>query len=85
VPQLRVEYLYEFEDDVPEATASFALDAQAAQYLFSGDEPDSGVVNAGVGATFILPGGWIWFLNYDYLANGDLDRQRATIGLRAEF
>jgi uncharacterized protein YhjY with autotransporter beta-barrel domain len=85
VPQLRVEYLYEFEDEPPDATASYALDAQGAEFLYAGDEPDSDLVNAGVGATFILPGGWIWFLNYDYLASGDLDRQRATLGLRAEF
>lgn len=85
VPQLRVEYLHEFEDDVPDAAASFELDAQRTQFLFTGDEPDSGVVNVGIGASLILAGGWIWFLDYDYLASGDLDRQRATLGLRAEF
>jgi outer membrane lipase/esterase len=85
VPQVRVEYLHEFDDDAPQATASFVLDAAASQFTFLGDEPESGVVNAGVGATWILPGGWIWFVNVDYLASGDIDRTRATLGLRAEF
>lgn len=85
VPQLRVEYLYELEDDAPDATASFALDAQGTRFAFIGDEPESDVVSVGIGGTAILPGGWIWFLNYDYLSGSDLDRQRATLGLRAEF
>lgn len=85
VPQLRVEYLHEFEDAAPWSRASYALDTAGTQYYFTGDVPDADVVNAGVGATLILPGGWIWFLNYDYLTGGDVDRQRATLGLRAEF
>lgn len=85
VPQLRVEYLHEFEDEAPTAIASYALDAAGTEYAFTGDVPEGDVINAGVGATLILPGGWIWFLNYDYLSGGDVDRQRATLGLRAEF
>lgn len=85
VPQLRVEYLHEFEDDAPWSRASYALDTAGTQFYFTGDVPESDAFNAGVGATFILPGGWIWFLNYDYLTNDDIDRQRATLGLRAEF
>ncbi len=85
VPQLRVEYLHEFEDEAPEATASFVLDGSATQFAFVGDEPESGVLSTGLGATAILPGGWIWFLNVDYIASGDVERSRATLGLRAEF
>jgi len=85
VPQLRVEYLHELEDEAPEATASFVLDGAATQFAFLGDEPESGSLTAGIGATAILPGGWIWFLNLDYLKSGDFERRRATLGLRAEF
>lgn len=85
VPQLRVEYLYEFEDEAPSAVARYALDAAGTEYAFIGDVAETDAFSAGVGATLILPGGWIWFLNYDYLSSDDLDRQRATLGLRAEF
>jgi len=85
VPQLRVEYLHEMDNDAPTAQARFVLDSQGTVYDFAGDEPDEGAVSVGLGLTAILRSGWIWFLNVDHLASGDLDRQRVTLGVRVEL
>jgi outer membrane autotransporter protein len=85
VPQLRVEYLYRLQNDAPDASARFLLDAQATNFAFAGDEPDSGVLSVGLGVTALLRNGWTWFANVDHLASGDLDRQRLTLGVRVEL
>jgi uncharacterized protein YhjY with autotransporter beta-barrel domain len=85
VPQLRVEYLYRLKKEAPDASASYLLDTSATQFAFAGDDPDSGVVSVGLGVTAVLRSGWTWFANVDHLANGDLDRQRLTLGVRVEL
>lgn len=86
VPQLRLEYQEEFEDDRQDVTAQYVLDTSGNQYTMSGDRGDKTSLNAGFSLAIIRPNGWMGFLDYSILLeNSGLDRQRATLGLRVEF
>jgi outer membrane autotransporter protein len=86
VPQLRVEFQHEFDNESQDVAASFALDSSATQYLLSASGGDRDSVNAGLSIAFVLKNGWMPFFDYSILlGNDDLDRQRATLGLRVEF
>jgi outer membrane lipase/esterase len=85
-PQLRVEYLHEFETDGDALASRYVLDPRGTQYLMTGGERDSSAVNAGISIAAVLPNGWLPFLDYALLLGSrDLDRQRLTLGLRVEF
>ncbi|MEX2148650.1 MAG: autotransporter outer membrane beta-barrel domain-containing protein [Steroidobacteraceae bacterium] len=86
IPQLRVEFHHEFEEDAQDAIAQFALDSSGTEYQLLGDEPDTDSINAGFSIAFVLPNGWMPFFDWSVLLEDDvLDRQRATLGLRVEF
>ena len=86
LPQLRLEYQNEFEDDAQDVTAQFALDASGNQYQMNGDSADKSSLNAGFSLAIVLQNGWMPFFDYSILIGNDgLDRQRATLGLRVEF
>lgn len=86
IPQLRVEFQHEFEDDAQDAIARFALDSSGTEYQLLGAEDDSDSINAGFSIAFVLPNGWMPFFDCSVLLENDgLDRQRATLGLRVEF
>jgi outer membrane autotransporter protein len=86
LPQLRVEYQHEFEDDAASATASYVLDPAANRYTMTGASPDRNSVNAGLSLAWVLPNGWMPLLDVSKLFSaGPVDRVRATLGLRKEF
>jgi uncharacterized protein YhjY with autotransporter beta-barrel domain len=86
VPQLRVDYVREFERDGQGATASFLLDAQRSTFTFAGDEPEESYAVAALGIVVVLPSGWMPYLNVDAIVGSDeLDRYRVALGLRHEF
>lgn len=86
IPQLRVEFQHEFEDDAQDAIARFALDSSGTEYQLLGDEDDTDSITAGFSIAFVLPNGWMPFFDCSVLLENDqLDRQRATLGLRVEF
>jgi outer membrane autotransporter protein len=86
VPQLRVEFQHEFDNQSQRVAASYALDSAGTQYLFASSGGDRDSVNAGLSIAFVLKNGWMPFFDYSILlGNDDLDRQRATLGLRVEF
>ena len=86
VPQARVEYQHEFEDDPQSITSRFALDASGTQYALVGGSLDQDFIVAGFSLSAILPNGWICFADYSVLLeNDEFDRERATLGLRIEF
>lgn len=86
VPQLRLDYLHEFERDGQDATASFLLDAQRSTFTFAGDEAEESYGVAALGIAIILPGGWMPYLNVDsIIGSSDLDRYRVSLGLRREL
>jgi uncharacterized protein with beta-barrel porin domain len=86
VPQARVEYQHEFEDDPQSVTSQFALDASGTRYDLTGGGADRNFIVAGFSLSAILPNGWICFADYSVLLEHDqFDRQRASLGLRVEF
>lgn len=86
IPQFRVEYQHEFENDPQTVNASFALDASGNQYLMTGASGDKDSINAGLSLALVLPNGWMPFFDFSILLeNKGLDRQRGTLGLRVEF
>lgn len=86
VPQLRLEYQHEFEDDPQTVTSRFTLDPMANEYQLSGDSADKDALNAGLSLAAILQNGWMAFFDLSVLMGNDgLDRERYTLGLRKEF
>jgi uncharacterized protein with beta-barrel porin domain len=86
VPQVRVEYQYEFEDDPQTVDARFDLDTAGTEYRLTGGSSDNDAINAGLSLSTVLPNGWMPFVDFSMLFGHDtLERQRATLGLRIEF
>ena len=86
VPQARIEYQHEFEDEEPSVVSRFALDTSATRYVQSGAGQDEDFFVAGFSLAAILPGGWTCFADYSVLLEHDeFDRERATLGVRFEF
>lgn len=86
VPQARLEWEHEFEDDVRSSSTRFAQAPAGPAFLTFSDAPDRDYVNAGAGVLFVLPNGWMPFVDYEgLLGYSDFDRHRVTAGLRVEF
>lgn len=86
VPQARIEYQHEFDDDAPTVASRFALDTTGTEYDQVGGGQDEDFVVAGLSLSAILPNGWICFADYSVLLeHEEFERERATLGLRVEF
>jgi outer membrane autotransporter protein len=86
VPQLRLDYLHEFERDGQDATARFLLDAQRSTFTFAGDEAQESYGVAALGLAVFLPSGWMPYLSVDSIVgSSELDRYRVSLGLRREL
>jgi len=86
IPQIRAEYEHEFGNDARTVTSSFAQSTSTATVALTTDKPDRSYVNLGAGVLFILPNGWMPFLDVEMLVSYEqLQRQRYTGGLRVEF
>ena len=86
VPQLRVEYQYEFEDDPDRIQASFLLDPDASEFEWTGAPRDADAVEVGFGISAAFANGWQPFFNVDLLlGSDDLERTRVTLGVRVEL
>lgn len=86
VPQVRIEYQHEFDDDAPSVVGRYVLDTSGTRYVQTGGGQEDDFVVAGFSLTAILPGGWICFADYSVLLEHDeYERERATLGLRVEF
>jgi outer membrane autotransporter protein len=86
VPQLRVEYQHEFEDDPDIIRASFLLDPQASEFQWTGAPRDPSAIEAGLGISAAFANGWQPFFNVDMLlGSDDLERTRVTLGVRVEL
>jgi len=86
VPQLRVEYQHEFEDDITSVATSFVLDPDATSFVLNGAERDASAIEVGFGISAVFANGWQPFLNVDVLTGSeDLDRTRVTLGVRVEL
>ncbi|MFC1773246.1 autotransporter outer membrane beta-barrel domain-containing protein [Pseudomonadota bacterium] len=86
VPQARVEWEHEFDQDAQDITSLYVLDADRNQFSLEGDNPDRDYFNLGAGVSAIFPNGWMGFIDYEGLAGyEDLSRHRVTVGLRIEL
>lgn len=86
VPQGRVEYEHEFDNDATTVSQSFVQDTGGTTFSLRGDSPDRNYFNVGASVVLILPNGWIPFIDYEQLVGyEDLQRRRLTAGLRVEF
>ena len=86
VPQLRVEYQHDFDDDPQTVTSGFVLDPAANAFTLTGEAADESSVEATVSLSAVFANGWNGFIDYAVLlSSDDLDRERLTLGLRKEF
>ncbi len=86
LPQFRVEYNHEFEDDRPDITSAFVEDSADTLYGLEGNDPDTDYFNVGLGLAAVFPNGWIPFIDGEVLLGyQDFDRYRVILGLRKEL
>lgn len=85
VAQGFLEWEHEFDKDAQSTATAFVLDAAGNTFTLSGEDPDEDYFNLGGGFTWILPNGWIPFVNATaVLGYEDLNRYNITFGLRLE-
>jgi outer membrane autotransporter protein len=86
LPQARFEYEHEFDDDPRTTTTSLLLDPARNAFRVRNDPPDRNSFNVGAGLLFVLPNGWMPYVDYEALLGySDASRHRVTAGLRVEF
>ncbi len=86
LPQFRVEYEHEFENDVETVTTRYLLDPSRTTFQLTGEAPDEDFINVAAGLVIVAPRGWSLFFDYEVLAEHRLqDRGRLTVGLRKEL
>lgn len=86
IPQLRVQWQHEFEDDQETVDASFVLDGNGNFFTLQGDRPDTSSGEAGFSITAVFPEGWSAYFDYTTLfSRDDFERDRFSAGLRKEF
>jgi uncharacterized protein YhjY with autotransporter beta-barrel domain len=86
VPQFRIEWNHDFDNDPVELSTTYALDAAQTLYGLEGENADGDYFNLGLGLAGVLPNGWIPFIDGEVLLGyDDFDRYRLTAGLRKEF
>jgi outer membrane autotransporter protein len=86
IPQLRAEWEHEFAREAQVAHTRFVLDTSSSDFRVRGESPDRDYANLGASLIWVLPGGWLPFVDYQVLAGyEDLDRHSVTVGLRKEF
>lgn len=86
LPQARFEYEHEFDDDPRTTTTSLLLDPARNTFRVRNDAPDRNSFNVGAGLLFVLPNGWMPYVDYEgLLGYSDASRHRVTAGLRVEF
>jgi uncharacterized protein YhjY with autotransporter beta-barrel domain len=86
VPQARIEYEHEFDDDPRTTLTSLVLDSANTPFAITNDAPDRDYFNAGIGLVFVLPGGVMPFIDYEALIGySNLKRHRVAAGIRLEL
>ncbi len=86
VPQGRLEWLHEFEDNSYLITSSFVQDSAGVPFSVPTDTPDRDYFNLGVGLSAVFPRGRSAFINYDtVLFRNNLTQHFVTAGIRLEF
>ncbi|MFE8034349.1 autotransporter outer membrane beta-barrel domain-containing protein [Thiohalocapsa marina] len=86
VPQARIEWEHEYDQDADTLVARFAADPTATSFNIETDSPDRDYFRVGLGLSAVFPHGLSAFINYDTV----LDRQYWSdhvidVGLRWEL
>jgi len=85
-PFVKLEYEHEFKNDPQKINTTFVLDSANTLFTPQGQQPDRNYFHFGAGTQFIMPNGWISFIELEaLLGQRDLDRTRLFIGLRKEL
>lgn len=85
-PFFKLEYEHEFRNDPQKVNTAFVLDDANTIFTPQGQRPDRNYFHLGAGTQFILPHGWISFIELEaLLGHQDLDRSRLMFGLRKEL
>jgi len=86
IPQARVEFEHEFEDDPKTTATRLALDPGGNVFTVANDRPDRNAFNLGAGLLFVLPNGFAPFIDYEgRVGYRDASRHRVSAGFRAQF
>ncbi len=85
-PQLRAQWVHQFEDDAEAVNAFFVEDNASTRFNIRTESPDRNWIELGASLSLTTIGGFSAFVDYDgTFANDDLDRHRFTAGLRYQF
>ena len=85
-PFVKLEYEHEFKNDPQKINTSFVLDSANTLFTPQGQQPDRNYFHFGAGTQFILPNGWISFIELEaLLGQRDMNRSRLFLGLRKEL
>lgn len=86
IPQIRVDYQYEFDDDATGSTARFVGDTANEEILIATSSPDRNSVVAALSLQWILPNAVSLYLEYERLFEHNfLDEESIALGIRAAF
>lgn len=86
LPYGRLEWVHEFEDEVPLTIARFVNDPTGTPITFSGEAQDEGYGNVALGFTAVFAQGRSAFVQYERrYAQDNFSRQTFTVGGRFEF
>ena len=86
IPQINVNYIYEFIDDGEAINATFVSDPFNTQFVFTTEERDTSYFTTAIGIVTLLPGGFTAYLqNETYLQMDNYKQSVWSLGARMEF
>jgi outer membrane autotransporter protein len=86
IPQARLEYIHQFEDDAREITGDFVSDTQGNTFVIRTDDPDRNYFNLQLAVSAQFAQGRAAYLNFEQvLGNDQFDWYEVTAGVRFEF
>ncbi len=86
LPQLRFEWIHEFDNHRREVSAVFIEDAGSNTFVITTDDPDEDYFNLGAGLAAVFPHGINAFVYYETpIGLDDVDAHYVTAGVRYEF
>ncbi|NOX69143.1 MAG: autotransporter outer membrane beta-barrel domain-containing protein [Gammaproteobacteria bacterium] len=86
LPQARIEYIRELDNERSESEVRFVNDASANRFRLLGDNPDADRIDLAIGLAGVFRNGWIPYVEYQITTAGDnFDRYRIAAGIRVEL
>lgn len=86
LPSFRFEFAREWERDPQDLRATLAQAPGSEPFTSAGEEPDRHYQNLGVSLLWVLPNGWMPFVDFQTVLNrADWGQETITAGLRLEL